>query len=110
MTPEDKRDDFSLWWGVAIVIAGQVPSSPSVVRGPVLSIVFWAQDFVQAEEQEDQEDPGGQAQSSNPNEKAEVSQLLPPTVVSPFFLSLIWLSNAATDSLPLPPPVLTCRA
>lgn len=66
MTPEDQGDDLGLRRGVAVVVAGQVPPLPAAVREPVLPVVLGAEHTVQAEEQEDQENARGQAQSSHP--------------------------------------------
>jgi len=66
VTPEHQGDDLRLGRGVAVIVAGQVPPLPAAVREPVLPVVLGAEDPVQAEEQQDQDDARGQAQSSHP--------------------------------------------
>lgn len=67
VTPEDQGDDLGLRWGIAVVVTGQVPSLPPAVREPVLPVVFGAEHSIQAEEQKNQKDARGQAQSSYPD-------------------------------------------
>lgn len=71
VAPEDQGDDLRLGRRVSVVVAGEVPSPPPAVGKSVLAVVLGAQDFVQAEEEEDQKDAGRQAEGGHPGRDEE---------------------------------------
>lgn len=64
VSPEDQGHNLCLRGGVAIVVTGKVPAVAPA--RPVLPVVLGAQHPVQAEQQQHQQDPRGQAQGSHP--------------------------------------------
>ena len=66
VSPQQQRRDLADWRRVAVVVAGQVAAATASVGHAVLAVVAWTENPVEAEQQQDQQDPGSQAQSCHP--------------------------------------------
>lgn len=66
VAPQQQRRDLADGRRVAVVVAWQVSAPSAPVRPTVLAIVAGAEDPIEAEEQQDQEDAGCQAQGRHP--------------------------------------------